>query len=298
MEWPAKSPDMKNALYIFLLFLNVTVFAEVPENERDALVDFYQSTNGPQWTAQWDLSKPVSTWHGIRVQNGSVVSVSLFRNNLRGTLPESIVELVHLKVLNLAFNSIEGTIPKSIVRLKNLIVLRLGKNRLSGRIPENLGEMERLVVLDLFDNRLSGKLPESLGKMRRLKSLQLSCNDLGGTIPESFGNLKAMERLEMAQNKLEGAVPQSLGALDNLQMLVLAENRLSGQFPGNIMSLPKLELLQIINNDFDISELQKALSEKPTLAICDFEYLNVALVRKDFEKSLSPLRHYDRRFRI
>lgn len=82
---------MKKILIVFVLFLNTVhvVFGGIPEHEKKALLDFYKSTNGADWTIPWDLSSPVSTWQGVRVENDTVVSITLFRNNLGGTLPNS-----------------------------------------------------------------------------------------------------------------------------------------------------------------------------------------------------------------
>jgi len=106
-----------------LLIINHFTFSFISNTEKEALIDLYKHTDGANWTMSWDLSKPVSTWHGVRIENNTVTSITLFNNNLRGNLPNSIGKLKNLKVLNMAFNFIEGTIPEEITYLNKLVVL-------------------------------------------------------------------------------------------------------------------------------------------------------------------------------
>ena len=62
-------------LKITLLFCLVSIFsfAEVSKDQKTALVDLYNATNGDSWTQSWDLDQPVSKWHGITIDNENVV---------------------------------------------------------------------------------------------------------------------------------------------------------------------------------------------------------------------------------
>ncbi len=85
----------------------------VPVSECQALVDLYASTNGAGWiTATNWLSDPnISTWFGITVSDGHVTIVSLYSNDLDGTVQETIGQLSYLRLLELAGNQITGPIP-------------------------------------------------------------------------------------------------------------------------------------------------------------------------------------------
>lgn len=277
---------MKKWFYILVLVFHAAstiVLAKVSVNEKKVLLDFYESTNGANWTIKWDLSRSISNWHGVGVENGKIVSLNLFNNNLTGTLPGSIGKLRHLKVFNVAFNAIGGNIPENIVLLKKLRVLRLGKNHFKGSIPATIGNLENLEVLDMFGNALSGQLPKGLGKMKGIKWLFLSHNALNGTLPKELGNLESLERLELAGNKLEGHVPSSMASLHNLNTLILSENRLTGRIPQGIFSLPMLRQLQIQNNNFDKFQLIDLGRKKTDLALFDFDGKGHDYRRKDFK---------------
>jgi hypothetical protein len=59
----------------------------------------------------------------------------LFSNNLKGTIPSSLVSLTRLVNLNLFSNNLKGTIPSSLASLTQLIGLGLNDNALTGLVP-------------------------------------------------------------------------------------------------------------------------------------------------------------------
>ena len=193
----------KGILMLFVVLVGQFLSGQVTDQEKNVLIDLYNSAKGDSWIIKWDLNAPVSTWEGVTLENNKVVSVNLMNNNLKGSIPNSIGDLKNLKVLNLALNNIGGSIPESITELKKLVVLRLGKNKITGTIPNNIGSLERLLVLDLFYNDLSGELPLSMGEIKSLRVILLSHNGLSGSIPLAFGNLKNLERLELGDNNFD-----------------------------------------------------------------------------------------------
>ena len=97
---------MKNMIYCFLFYVCFcanTVNAQVNVQDSLALVDFYNSTNGPNWLTHtnWLTSSPVSTWYGITVTNTRVTGIRLDTIDLRGSLPSSIGNLSNLSILDL-----------------------------------------------------------------------------------------------------------------------------------------------------------------------------------------------------
>ncbi|KAJ4835443.1 hypothetical protein Tsubulata_031663 [Turnera subulata] len=83
--------------------------------------------------------------------------------NLRGTLPELLLDQDKLEFLDLGNNSIHGQIPPSICNLTTLGVLSLGSNHLSGILPSCLGSLSaNLFALEISNNNLGGMLPSSL----------------------------------------------------------------------------------------------------------------------------------------
>lgn len=260
---------------VFLLFtvLSITVtsniYAQVSSKEKKALIELNNQTEGENWDQKWNFDEPVSKWHGIKVVNGKVHEINLFRNNLKGAIPESIGNLKNLTYLNLAFNKINGEVPHSITKLAKLKVLKLEMNVIMGELPNEIGNLTSLEEFTVFNNLISGEIPESFGEMKKLKVLNLSSNKFEGSIPLSLGNLSQLESLGLFENSLKGAIPSQIGNLTKLKELVLANNEFGGEIPMEFGQLASLEVFQIQNNKFDSF---KNLQEMDTRQFLVFDY--------------------------
>src|SRR6266498_1699589 len=155
---------------MFALYVNAqTANAQVNVQDSLALVDLYNSTNGPNWdnNSGW-LTGPVSKWYGITVTDTRVTKISLVHNKLNGKIASSISNLANLRSLDLSFNQLSSSIPASIGKLVNLRYLDLINNQLSGNIPNTIGNLAHLTHLYLSRNQLSGSIPASIGKLTNL----------------------------------------------------------------------------------------------------------------------------------
>src|SRR6266498_4125914 len=212
----------------FALFANIsiTVNAEVNQQDSLALVDLYNSTNGPNWNnhTNWLTKNPVSTWYGVTIKNKRVTQIVLPMNNLTGSLPSSLSDLISLNHLELQKNQLIGSIPSSLGNLTNLGFIELADNQLSGGIPSSLGNLTGLFWLYLSYNRLSGSIPSSLGNLKQLEYLELEDNQLSGSIPSSIGNFLYLH-LDLSNNYLSGSIPSSFNNLSHLSNVNLRHNR-------------------------------------------------------------------------
>ncbi|GAB4159803.1 MAG: hypothetical protein Tsb0033_14840 [Winogradskyella sp.] len=281
--------------------------SDVPQSEREALVDLYNSTNGANWTnnTNWTSSSPVSTWFGVTTTNIAgtehVTQINLSQNNLTGTLPISIGNLTSLNWLQLNTNNISGTIPATIANLQELNLLLLAVNNLSGGIPSVLGTMSSLTYLHLGDNplggsipieifnltnlnyldfracNLTGAIPPEIGNLTNLTQLFLFFNDLTGSIPNDFGNLINLNNVSLNGNNLEGSLPSNISNFTNLQFLNLADNNFSGTIP-DMTSLP-LSQLWIQNNNFTFEDFENQFISYQN--VNDFQYVPQANITED-----------------
>jgi Leucine rich repeat N-terminal domain/Leucine Rich Repeat len=252
--------NRRNVVALGVLFLAVAVPARaaIPLSERDALIDLFDSTNGPGWTVNTNWGGPVGTecsWYGVTCNptQTAVTGLDLTSNFLAGQVPPSLGNLTNLAVLDLSTcwilctpNTISGEIPPVIGTLTSLTLLDLSGNQLSGPIPPELGNLVNLENLSLAGNRLSGPIPAQLGNLTKLQVLRLSSNfkqsnpKLSGPIPPRLGNLTSLVELGLANLQLSGPIPPELGNLMSLQMLYLNGNTLSGEIPGTLMNLSAL----------------------------------------------------------
>jgi Leucine-rich repeat (LRR) protein len=217
--------------------------------ERNALIALYNSTNGDSWTnnAGWK-TPPLHTdgfampgtedsWFGVTADN-LVREISLWSNNLQGTIPVQIGSLSGLYSLGLSDNQLAGTIPPELGNVSNLTFLNLSSNQLSGSLPPSLGGLTSLVDLDLSSNQLTGPIPPELGNLVFMDNrLNLSNNQLSGTIPASLGALNRLDDLYLNDNQLSGPIPSELRSMTGLYILALQNNQLSGPIPPLLGSL-------------------------------------------------------------
>ncbi len=237
---------MKKAFLFLLIALCVCKttgsLAQVLASDSLALVDFYDSTGGANWTnnAGW-LDGPIIYWHGITLDGTGkrVAGISLGSNNLTGSLPSSLGSLGFLTSLELSSNQLSGNIPSSIGGLTGLTYLALSGNQLSGSIPSSIGNLNKLVWLLLSSNQLSGSIPPSIGNLT-VYNLDFSYNQLTGSIPSSLGNMPDpgtgpnIQNLDLSYNKLTDTIPSSFGNLVNLEYLSLSNNQLTGSIPSTL----------------------------------------------------------------
>ncbi|KAF7119412.1 hypothetical protein RHSIM_Rhsim13G0070500 [Rhododendron simsii] len=91
-------------------------------------------------------------------------------NRFKGELPTSIANFsTTLQVITTEYNQISGSIPEGITNLIGLMRLDISGNSFTGEIPEGIGKLERLGDFRLFDNRISGAIPETIGNITKLQ---------------------------------------------------------------------------------------------------------------------------------
>ena len=200
-------------------------------------------------------------------------------NNKFLTLPDSICDMAHLRVLSISSQlDLERIaayrkpalqeLPKSINKLEALSELILTNNALQ-RLPESMSHMKHLQVLDLRMNLLQ-QFPECICYMKSLITLRLCGNELE-QLSTSITKLKHLVTLTVSQNKLI-ELPDNIGLLLDLEHVDLRSNQLT--------SLPR--------SLCDIYPL--AISNKLFLGNNPLEYPSLDVVTKGAKAVLKFLR--------
>jgi Leucine-rich repeat (LRR) protein len=241
-----------------IVFFFGSIYGDILAQERAALIALYNSTNGDNWvnndgwktpplhTDGFAMPGTEGTWHGVTVEDNHVIRVDFIDNNLNGTLPSELQNLVYLKNLSLANNDhLTGNIPPTIGNINGLQELILVHNQLTGGIPIELGNLTNLIYLSLATNQLTGTIPTELSNLLNLKVLRLDSNQLTGSIPVVLSNLIQLEELFLLFNQLTGTIPPQLGNLANLRHLYLYNNQLSGSIPSSLGNLSNLTALSL-----------------------------------------------------
>lgn len=251
-------------MYIIVFILFIVILHCVSEEEREAFVDFYFSTNGPSWETKelWNSDSNPCSWYGVGCLGGAILSISLPFNSLNGTFPDSfrilstltslnfqknrlrggldvLTNFTRLTSLNIFGNMLSESIP-DLTNLTDLSYLNLASNSFYGSIPNFPSSLSHI---ELWNNHLTGSLP-SFPPL--LQSLLLNSNELTGTIPQTFSSLVELRELSLHLNLFTGVVPP-LTPLTKLTSLFLHENIFSGTIPPLPSSLLNLHLYA---NDF------------------------------------------------
>ena len=80
-------------------------------SDRDALIAFYNATDGPNWTdnTNWCSDEPLDTWYGITTDSeGRVTRISLANNGLSGATGNTLAPLTALTTLLCSNNNLSN----------------------------------------------------------------------------------------------------------------------------------------------------------------------------------------------
>ncbi len=181
----------------------------------------------------------------------------------------SLLDLSHLKILDLKCFGIEGTdgqpfgtrFLQDLSQLSQLTQLTLQWWRQMPPLPEEIGQLHQLQYLNLYDTPLM-ELPPSFGQLNQLRSLNLGSTQLTA-LPATFGNLSQLHHANFAYAQLT-ALPESFGQLAQLQHLDLSNNQLT-QLPESFPQLVNLVELDLSGNQLtalpgDLPQLQQLQS--------------------------------------
>ena len=160
---------MKRILIIFVLcFAYTMTLAQGAGGNRAsdslALIAFYNSTDGDNWTNSWELADPINTWRGITVASDRVTRIELNSNRLSGSIPSELGNLSELTSLTLNSNELSGSIPSELGNLIQLTSLELSNNFFT-ELP-NLSGLSNLTTFEVQTNYLDfeGILP-NIGRL-------------------------------------------------------------------------------------------------------------------------------------
>ncbi|KAK4399976.1 Receptor protein kinase-like protein ZAR1 [Sesamum angolense] len=218
-----------------------------------ALLSFKQSVKDDPAGAlsSWNYSDETPcSWNGITCKEQRVISVSIPKKKLSGSVSSSLGSLSELRHVNLRSNNFSGSLPSELFKAQRLQSLVLYGNSLSGTLTFEVGNLKYLQTLDLSLNFFNGSLPSSLIQCKRLRNLVLSHNNFSGSLPDRFGkNLAFLEKLDVSYNEFGGSIPGDLGNLANLQGTVdLSHNMFNGSIPSSLGNLPENVYIDLTYN--------------------------------------------------
>ncbi|KAL5802479.1 hypothetical protein ACOSQ4_030784 [Xanthoceras sorbifolium] len=314
---------------IYFSFCNGSTYVGCTESERRALLSFKQDLIDPSnRLASWIGNGDCCNWAGVICHNvtGHVLQLQLrnphqeyftsdysssdssdtdyeayMRSKLGGKINPSLLNLKHLKHLDLSFNDFEGIqIPGFLCSMHSLRYLNLSKAGFRGMIPQQLGNLSKLQYLDLnsqFDTDLFVENLRWITGLSLLKHLDLSSVNLSkashlwamiNSLPSlevlrlsncllqhlpqiPFANFLSLATLDLSRNQFGNSlIPSWVFGLSRLAFLDLSANRLEGPIVDGLENLTSLVHLDLSFNRFN-SSIPKWLSRFNRL-----EYLSLS----------------------
>ncbi|KAI8539594.1 hypothetical protein RHMOL_Rhmol09G0195100 [Rhododendron molle] len=292
--------------------------------EKQALLKFKETLRDDgdslsSWGSEND-KKECCKWRGVKCNNhtGHVAVLNLSTWSLTGKISPSLLELQHMKYLDLSVNNFGGNytpIPnQNLGNVSSLQYLSLGGNyNLSGGnlewlsyfpllrhldlsmvdlseatnwlelVSDNLPLLEYLNVSDCY---LPNQVPPThpLNSSLYLTVVDLSNNHMSSLIPDAFGKMISLVHLNLAYNDFVGKIPKSFSNLSRLESLELTWSHVTEQIAVVLVKLSGLEKsLQILN--FDSNQLSGTLPGFTRFSSLRELYLGGNKLTGDFPKS-------------
>lgn len=220
--------------------------AQVIQHDSLALVDIYLEMGGDQWVnnSQWLSLRPVDDWFGVTVSNGRVTKLQLISNNLVGSVPPSIGDLIGLEWLRIGDNHIVS-LPPQIGNLSHLKLFTFWENQIE-ELPQAFAELDSVQHLDISENPFP-TLPLEIFDLENLEFLFMATMPEWLTeVPPELGNLTNLKELFIVKSHWK-TLPSTIGNLDNLEGIWASECKLV-TLPIELYSLTKLDLLDLHDN--------------------------------------------------
>ncbi len=175
---------------------------------RETFAAFYEATGGGSWAANtnWMTDAPVSSWHGITVEDSLVIALELQDNGLEGSLPPAIGDFADLQRLNLSGNNLAGVLPDDLAVLDSLVTLDISDNEFEGTLPGGLADLGALRELDWANSGACA--PEAGWFQGWLSGLARRSGPFcGGPFALKFG----ADAVTQASNSMAGPIPLIAG---------------------------------------------------------------------------------------
>lgn len=175
--------------------------------------------------------------------------LKLANNSLSGTLHSAISNLTSLEILDLKGNALTA-LPNEIVDMKRLRILNVAENALESVPFAELAQLP-LTELVLRKNKLSGTLMEPpVTSFESLQTLDISANQIKLLVPSgSMIELPVLHTLSMSMNRMQELPDMSSWA--SLLTLTADENTIS-VIPQSFCSLMKLRQADFSGNDIRV----------------------------------------------
>uniref|UniRef100_A0A0D9W654 Protein kinase domain-containing protein n=1 Tax=Leersia perrieri TaxID=77586 RepID=A0A0D9W654_9ORYZ len=167
-----------------------------------------------------------------------------------GEIPESLLKLEQLEVVDLSMNGLTGALPLGFGRnFRKLMSLDLSQNGFSGEFPEGIDECVMLQRFQVQGNRFTGELPAGLWSLPDLRVIRAENNRFSGRLPElPSAGISRLEQVQVDNNSFSGEIPRSIGLVRTMYRFSASMNRLIGSVPESLCGSPAMSIINVSGN--------------------------------------------------
>ncbi|KAI8020435.1 Receptor protein kinase TMK1 [Camellia lanceoleosa] len=234
-------------LLIFLVGLSSFFTCGVSQtNPSDvaAMVALMKTLNPPKELG-WSDPDPCNWNHVACSDSNRVTRIQIGHQNLQGTLPPNLSNLIALERLELQWNNISGPVP-SLNGLTSLQVLMLSNNQFSSIPKDFFTGMNSLQSVEIDNNPFTAwEIPKTLLNASSLQNFSANSANITGKIPDFLGpdGFPGLINLHLAFNYLEGELPKSFsGSL--MESLWVNGQMSNGKLSGGIDVIQNMTMLR------------------------------------------------------
>ncbi|XP_010553548.1 PREDICTED: receptor-like kinase TMK3 isoform X2 [Tarenaya hassleriana] len=192
----------------------------------------------------------------------SLTEVWLHGNSFSGPIPD-LSGLQVLSIFSVRDNELTGIVPQSLVNLPSLSVVNLTNNMFQGRAPR----FSNGVQVDMAPRTNSFCSDDSTVACDPRVDILLSIVEAFGYPARFASNWKGNDPcsgwsgvtcsgsnitvINFGRGGLSGTISPNFAKLVSLETIILANNALTGSIPAELTTLPKLRTLDVSNNNLD-----------------------------------------------